>query len=128
MATIAEILIRSRDQYSKMTDQAKRDMMELGRVTKASMAQAKDSADILKDTFGIQLPRELTKILAQSKLIGPALSTAFNGAAVLGFISAAGQLPALFDKMTEAITGFWEASKKAYSDFLSENAKALDAA
>jgi hypothetical protein len=126
MPTVAEILIRSRDQYSKLTDQAKRDVIELGRVTKASMGQAKDSADILKDTLGIHLPRELTKIIAQSRLVGPALATAFSGVAIFGFIAALGQLPALFDKLKEKVTGWDEASQKAYANFLENNRKAVE--
>lgn len=126
MPTVAEVLIRSRDQYSKLTDQAKRDIVELGRTTKMSMAQAKDSADILKDTLGVHLPRELTKLLAHSRIIGPALAGAFSGVAVLGFISVLGQLPELYDKLKAKVAGWDEASQKAYENLIENNKKALE--
>jgi len=126
MSVTAEVLIKSKDQYSQLTDKAKRDMVELGRVSKQSMAQAKDSADILKDTFGIQIPRELTKLISQSKLIGPALSASFNVIALIGFIGVLRQVPEMLTTITESITGWDEASRKAYANFLEDNKKAIE--
>jgi hypothetical protein len=123
MPTIAEIVLKYRDEFS---DKAKRDLVEFERSAKRTMGSAKDSADILKDTLGIQLPRELTKLVAQSKLIGPALATSFNVVALIGFIGALRQVPEMFKQISEAITGWDEKSKKAYENFLSDNKKAID--
>lgn len=125
MSTTAEILIKSRDQFSNITEKAKRDIQELGRQTKQSMSQAKDATDILKDSLGVQLPRELVKLIAHSQLLGPALSAAFSGVAVFGFITALQQIPELFGKLSAAITGWDEKSRAAYKNFLEDNEKAI---
>jgi hypothetical protein len=126
MATTAEIIIRMREDHARQIAALRRQMQDLGRETKASMAQAKDSADLLKDMFGIHMPRELTKLLAQSKLIGPALAAAFSGVAALSFISILGQIPELFEKLKASVTGWDEAAKKSYENFLEYNRKAIE--
>src|SRR5262245_38737601 len=128
MATIAEIIIHGRDEYSRMTEEAKRKVRDLGRETKASMKEAKDSADILKDVFGIHLPRELTKLISQSQLIGPALAASFNVVAIVGFIAALRQIPEMFTTVNNAIHGWNETSKKAFEDFIEGANKASKAA
>lgn len=47
--------------------------------------QARDATQVLGYALGIQLPRELEKVLAKSKLLGPALAGAFNIAIFAGF-------------------------------------------
>jgi hypothetical protein len=126
MPTTAEIIIRMREDHARQIAALRRQMQDLGRETKASMAQAKDSADLLKDMFGIHMPRELTKLLAQSKLIGPALAAAFSGVAALSFISILGQIPELFEKLKASVTGWDEAAKKSYENFLEYNRKAIE--
>ncbi len=126
MSTTAEVLIKSRDQYSRMTEEAKRKILELGRATKESMSASKESADILKDTLGIELPRELTKLIAHSQLLRPVLSAAFSGVALFGFIAAARQIPELFDQLLEAVTGWDEKAKKAFENVQEYNRKTVE--
>lgn len=128
MATVAQILLRYREEFANVPEDVKRKLLDIGKSAKKSMAEAKDATDLLKDSLGVQLPRELTKLIAQSKLLGPALAASFNAAAVLGFVAAAQQLPELFNKISAAVTGWDDAQKKAYSDFLEQNQKALEGA
>jgi hypothetical protein len=48
--------------------------------------KARESAALLGEEFGIHIPRALRGVLAESSIIGPALTTAFNGLAIMGFI------------------------------------------
>jgi hypothetical protein len=48
--------------------------------------KARESAALLGEEFGIHIPRALRGVLAESSIIGPALTTAFNGLAIAGFI------------------------------------------
>lgn len=123
MASVAEIILKYKNQFS---DQAKRDLLAFEKQHKSTMATAKDSADILKDTLGIQLPRELTKLIASSKLIGPALAASFNVIAIIGFIGVLKQVPELFDEMAAAVTGWDEKAKESYESVIEQNKKLIE--
>jgi len=55
--------------------------------------QANDAAQLLGRTLGVQLPRELNKFLAQSKVVSPVLASLFNVSLIGGFAMALTQLP-----------------------------------
>src|SRR6266436_6126647 len=48
--------------------------------------KARESAALLGEEFGVHIPRALRGVLAQSSIVGPALTTAFNTLAIVGFI------------------------------------------
>lgn len=53
------------------------------RAMKEDMARAKDSVDLLSDAIGVRLPKELKKVISETKLVAPALSAAFKASAIL---------------------------------------------
>jgi hypothetical protein len=92
-----------------------------------STENAAASIQLLTREIGINLPEGVTKFLSKSSMIGPAMSAAFSGVAVLGLIQVLAQLPALFEKISGAITGWDETAKRAYANFLQYNRQAVDA-
>jgi hypothetical protein len=48
--------------------------------------KARESAALLGEEFGVKIPRALRGVIAESSLIGPAMTAAFTGLAVLGFV------------------------------------------
>jgi hypothetical protein len=90
-----------------------------------STENAAASIQLLTREIGINLPEGVTKFLSKSSMIGPAMSAAFSGVAVLGLIQVLAQLPALFDKISGAITGWDETAKRAYANFLDYNRQAV---
>jgi hypothetical protein len=53
--------------------------------------EARGSVQLLGDEIGVRIPRELQKVLAHSSLVGPALSAAFKGVALVAFIGLAAE-------------------------------------
>lgn len=110
--------------WAKSGDAAQAAAQKTGR----SFDQAGSALKSLEQMLGIQLPNAAGKFLEKSAAIGPILTGAFSAIAVVGLIQALSQLPALFDKIAGAITGWDAAAKKAYASFLEENKKAVEAA
>lgn len=78
--------------------------------------QARDGAQLLGFAIGAQLPRELEKVLAKSKLLGPALAGAFNVFVVAAFGTAVlSQLPkiAAFSLAIGGMTAEFKALEEA---------------
>lgn len=96
--------------------------------TKRSWDSTGATLNGIERLLGINLPNAAGKFLEKSSTIGPILSGAFSAVAVVTLIQALGQLPALFDKISGAITGWDDTAKKAYANFLDLNKKAVDAA
>jgi hypothetical protein len=113
-------------------DEAKSAAEALNRMKDASEASGKGFANAslaargLGQELGITLPRAVTSFLAQTKLIGPALSGAFGVIAIVGLVEVLGQIPAAYEKISGAITGWDTKAKEAYGHFLEENKKAYD--
>lgn len=101
---------------------------QAGATTGRSFDQAGSALKSLEQMLGVNLPNAAGKFLEKSATIGPILTGAFSAIAVIGLIQALSQLPALFDKLVGAITGWDEASKKAYERFIDDNKKAVEAA
>lgn len=80
----------------------------------ASMEHSKAAAAILGEETGIKLSRHLRGLVAESELLGPALSAAFPVIAAVGFIEVISQVA---EKMTEVVSDlliYTEDQKKAY--------------
>ncbi|MGC1482294.1 MAG: hypothetical protein WA789_00745, partial [Candidatus Acidiferrum sp.] len=58
----------------------------LDKVT-AGTKQAREAAALLSEEVGVNIPRGLRNILASNSAIGPAISAAFTGLAVAGFVT-----------------------------------------
>jgi hypothetical protein len=93
-----------------------------------STQNASMAAQLLSREIGVQMPEAVGRFLAKSQAIGPVLTGAFSAIAVVGLIQTLTQLPAIFEKITGAITGWNDVSKKAYADFISDNERAVKAA
>lgn len=93
-----------------------------------SLLQGQEAASGFAQMLGVQLPQAATRFLARTETIGPLLQTAFSTVGVLALLEALTQLPAAFEKISGAMTGWDETAKKAYANFLEENKKAIDAA
>jgi hypothetical protein len=75
--------------------------------------EARGSVQLLGDEIGVRIPRELQKVLAQSSLVGPALSAAFKGVALVAFISLAAEAASKLGEFTDALAGYTTAVQKA---------------
>ena len=58
----------------------------LDKVT-SSTKQSREAAQLLSEELGVNIPRGLRNILAENSVIGPAISAAFSGIAVAGFVT-----------------------------------------
>jgi gas vesicle protein len=65
----------------------------------SSTKQARESAALLGEQLGVNIPRGLRSILAENSAIAPALQAAFSGAVVAGFIG-------IVKEAVDQLTGF----------------------
>jgi len=68
----------------------------------------------LTQDLGIRGSRALGSFLAQSETIGPILSKAFSGIAILAFVEIASKIPDIIKKSSESLMGWNAAAKEAY--------------
>lgn len=83
-----KVIIRAEiSQFQKEMEKAgqttKRSMDDVKRAVREQTEQARDSVDLLSDSVGVRLPRELKKVIAESRMLAPALSAAFNAAVIV---------------------------------------------
>src|SRR5574341_298107 len=74
--------------------------------------QARDATQLLGNTLGVQLPREIEKLIAKSSIIGPLMSTAFNATVVVAFGAAVIALIPQIQAGAQALGGFTEGLRK----------------
>src|SRR6266851_2149796 len=53
--------------------------------------KSREAAALMREEIGVNIPRALRGVIAQSSILGPLFSSAFSGLAVLGFINIAQQ-------------------------------------
>lgn len=83
--------------------------------------RAADAAQLLGNTIGVQLPRQIQKLIAQSESLSRVLSFAFNATVMVGF---AGALAALIPKVREyarELGGYGEEIRKIHNSNLEAN-------
>lgn len=139
-----DIIIRAKDEFSRITAQANAELQKLAVNSRNSGAafdvlstqtkhstnsfhEAREASHALGEQLGIAMPRYVSSFLASSALIGPALSAAFSTIAVIGFVQVLLELPEAFKKLEGAVTGWDEAAKKAYDDVIKKNDEAVAA-
>jgi hypothetical protein len=90
-----------------------------------NVRKAHDATSLFSRTLGVELPRTLEKVIAQSSLIGPLMSAAFSATVVLALGAA---LVAIIPKIQDAassIGGFGEALRQSYADAVKLNNQLL---
>lgn len=87
-----------------------------------SITNARMSMMELESMAGIRAPRAINTFISHLDGVGPALSVAFGGIAVLGIIDLIEtQLPAAIDKAEGALTGWNKEAQKAFDEQIKIN-------
>src|SRR6266446_3636578 len=73
--------------------------------------RAREAAALMGEEFGVHVPRALCGVLAESTAIGPALSAAFSGLALIGFIDIAKNAGEAVAKFVDKLAGWSEFAK-----------------
>jgi len=81
--------------------------------------RARDAAALFARTLGVEVPRQLEKVIANSRVMGPAVSSAFNVAVIVGFAVA---IAAALDKLL----GFSESLQKIIEQAKQVEASAIE--
>ncbi len=74
--------------------------------------KVREGAALLKDDFGINIPRALRTTIAESSLAGPALQAAFGGLAAIAFIGIAEHVGTAISGVIDKMLGWSEQAKK----------------
>jgi hypothetical protein len=74
--------------------------------------KARESAALLGEEFGVKIPRALRGTIAESALIGPAFTAAFNVLAVTGFIAIAVEAGKKIAELVDHLAGWREGAKE----------------
>jgi len=73
--------------------------------------RAREAAALMGEEFGVHVPRALRGVLAESTAIGPALSAAFSGLALIGFIDIAKNAGEAVARFVDKLAGWSEFAK-----------------
>jgi hypothetical protein len=79
----------------------------------------------LTQDLGIHGSRALGSFIAQSQTLGPIISKAFAGIAVLAFVEILDQANKKLAEITDSVAGFGKAAQKAYKEALDANQHAI---
>lgn len=118
---LVEQIIAKQTQAINQNTAAQNQNLQVVRRARTEYGQANDAAQLLGRTLGVQLPRELNKVLASSKLIGPALAAAFNVAVVGGFAVAVASLIPKIRDLADEIGGLGKATKEWGEELVKAN-------
>ncbi|HYD49543.1 MAG TPA: hypothetical protein VEB21_14400, partial [Terriglobales bacterium] len=112
------VTIAGSDQTAAAFANAQRSIQQFEQKTDAAMGglrqkadRARDSLDILGDAIGLKVGREMKGLIASAPVLSSALSAAFSGAAVVGFIGIATQIPGIIQNITSELAGWGEAER-----------------
>lgn len=95
---------------------------------KQSTHEATGEAELLGRIFGIELPREVRKFIAEIPGFANLLKAAFSVTAIYFFIQALGEGVLKIEDVIRALAGWDEAAKKTYADQLTLNKAFIDLA
>jgi hypothetical protein len=82
--------------------------------------RARGAVDLLGQRFGIHLPRELKKFIAETKGVGAALSAAFNASVILAFAQIIYEAGKEVYELIQSLHKLTEEEKKALSEIAAE--------
>jgi hypothetical protein len=115
-----DVTIRATNETNQGIDAAKRQIETFKESQRQALGQhrqdierARGAAELLGAQFGIAIPRELRKVVAESALLGKALSSAFTVAAAVGFLEVIDRAIDKFIELTTSVNGFSEAQQEA---------------
>jgi hypothetical protein len=123
-----DVTIRATNETNQGIADAKRNIEQFKSTQQQAMVahreeihRARGAAELLGQTLGIHIPRELRGIMASTSLVGGAMAAAFAPAAILALIPVVTQL---VGKITEISDAFDESASKA-EDFGAAAQKAM---
>src|SRR5581483_12096969 len=82
---------------------------------------------LLTSEFGIHLPQSIVKMVSEVSSLQKVINIAFAATSVYVLARALAEVPELFDKIIEKVTGWDDAAKKAYQSQIDLNHKAIEA-
>jgi hypothetical protein len=88
--------------------------------------KARHAAQMLGQTFGVQLPEGLRKVMAESRTVGAALTTAFNASVILAFAQAIFEVGKEVYELVESLHKLSDEEKKTLTDVANEAKRAMD--
>lgn len=89
--------------------------------TKEQIEKASSAVDKLGDLIGVKVPGDLTKMLAASETIGPALEAAFAPLQIIAFIQFAVELADKIKTIAENLGGWTKEAKENYEALVRQN-------
>jgi hypothetical protein len=114
-------LAKFESQMTQASNLAKRHASEMSRAHKQSARESREAMELLGDTIGIRLPRELRKVISESSLVGPALAAAFKVGVVGAIVAEVIDLLPKIKTLSEELVGFGDAAKQVLKDVAAEN-------
>lgn len=94
---------------------------EFGERSTKSVDRGRNSVDLLAHQFGIAIPRELKKVIAESELAGQALDTAFKAVAFIAILELAVKIGQAISEWASNTFIYTEAMKAAYAQQVALN-------
>jgi hypothetical protein len=130
IATLTVLLQANSAQFETKMAQARataqREARAITREMQQTSKESRQAMELLGDSIGIRLPRELRKVISETSLIGPAIATAFKASVIA---AVATEIIGLVPKIEAAATelgGFGDAAKKVLADATEQNKKVID--
>jgi hypothetical protein len=91
---------------------------EAGRRLDFSMREANAALRGVEQLIGVHIPKALEHVITESQLLGPALTAALSGIAIVQFIGLLEQIPALFKKLEDSVSGWDKKAQEAFKNQL----------
>jgi hypothetical protein len=127
-----DVTIRANDQTNQGIETAKRQIETFKETQRQALGQhredverARGAAELLGAQFGVTIPRELRKVIAESAVMGKALAAAFTVAAAIGFLNIADKIVDKFIELTNAVSGFSDAQTDAMNKAFADSSSLL---
>ncbi|ABF42421.1 hypothetical protein Acid345_3420 [Candidatus Koribacter versatilis Ellin345] len=91
----------------------------------AAEQKAHASAKLLEGTLGIEVPRALGKVIANSQILGPIFAGAFNIAIFAAVVPIVEEIGTKIKEGTQWLGGYTEAVRDFYKELIADNQKML---
>lgn len=114
-------LNNSAKQISPTFDQIKSASSDAGDQMVGDMGRAREGAALVTEELGVNIPRALRTVLAETPGVGAALEAAFSGLAVVGFLEILGQIPDKIESIVESFTHWNEQAQAVMKEQVALN-------
>jgi hypothetical protein len=118
--TIGELFVNLRANTAQFkndmrdaTDTSNRESSRMSSHFREQTHQANEAAELLSEGIGVRIPRNIRRLIAESSLIGPALSAAFGIGAVVGIAGLIADLAPKIAAGASELGGFTREMQKA---------------